>query len=71
MTINLNHSLNKNMYYVPLTLKTYVPQTWKTVKVTQGKKTQIVKPIAISGMKEKYVLYQAYPNTSAVMLSGS
>jgi hypothetical protein len=71
MTINLNHSLNKSMYYVPLTLKTYVPQTWKTIKVTQGKNTQIVKPIAISGKNQKYVLYQAYPNTSAVTLSGS
>jgi hypothetical protein len=71
MTISLNHTLNKSMYNFPLTLKTYVPQTWKTVKVTQGNKTQIVKPIAISGMREKYVLYQASPNTSAVTLSGS
>jgi hypothetical protein len=57
------------MYYVPLTLKTYVPETWKTVKVTQGNKSQIVKPIGISGKNEKYVLYQAYPNKSAITIS--
>jgi peptidoglycan/xylan/chitin deacetylase (PgdA/CDA1 family) len=71
INIGLSHSLNKSMYDVPLTLKTYVPQTWKAIKVTQGNKTQLVKPIAISGKKEKYVLYQAYPNTSAITLSGS
>ncbi|MFA6085079.1 polysaccharide deacetylase family protein [Mucilaginibacter sp.] len=71
ITINLNHTLDKSMYNVPLTLKTYVPQKWKSVKVTQGNKTRVFKPIVISGDKGSYVLYQAYPNTTAIILSGS
>ncbi|WP_162499863.1 polysaccharide deacetylase family protein [Mucilaginibacter terrigena] len=68
ITVNLSHTLDKGMYNLPLTLKTNVPVTWKTVKATQGKKSQVVKVISADG--GAYVLYHAYPNSAPVILTG-
>lgn len=65
--VNLSHSLDKTMYNIPLTLKTYVPKEWKMVKVVQGSKTQVVK-VLLSG-ESAYVLYRIYPNTVGATLS--
>jgi len=68
ITINLTQSLDKAMYDIPLTLKTYVAPDWKHVWVWQGKRMQRVD--AASDAKGTYVLYQAYPNTVEVTLAG-
>ncbi|MDQ4139606.1 MAG: polysaccharide deacetylase family protein, partial [Bacteroidota bacterium] len=68
ITVTLTHSLDKNLYDLPLTLKTYVPATWKAVKVKQGTKEQQVQPE--KDEKGSFVLYQALPNTGPAELSG-
>lgn len=65
--VTLTHSLNKSMYNLPLTLKTYVPSGWNHVLVRQGKHSQRVDVASDTG--GHYVLYRAYPNTAAVKLS--
>ncbi|WP_423148371.1 polysaccharide deacetylase family protein [Rubrolithibacter danxiaensis] len=67
ITVNVTHSLNKTMYHIPLTLKTYVPASWKNVQVKQGNKTQKLKPMADAD--GSYLLYRANPNSSPVELS--
>ncbi|HEY2583695.1 MAG TPA: polysaccharide deacetylase family protein [Mucilaginibacter sp.] len=67
IAITLTHSLDKKMYNIPLTLKTYVPSGWKNVNIEQGKLKSQVKPQ--TDEKGTYVLYQAQPNQGALMLS--
>ncbi|HEY0176778.1 MAG TPA: polysaccharide deacetylase family protein [Pedobacter sp.] len=69
ITITLSHPLDKTMYNLPLTLKTYVSEKWKTVRIVQGSKTQLAKVLISDDKRAAYVLYQAYPNTTAVILS--
>jgi len=66
--VDLTHSLDKSMYNIPLTLRTYVPADWKQVQVKQGDKIQTVFP----GMSDKgtFVLYQLQPNRGTAELSG-
>ena len=61
ITVSLTHSLDKTMYDLPLTLKTYVPKNWGQVTVTQGQTTTKVTPA--HDTKGSYVLYQLKPNT--------
>lgn len=67
ITVTLTHSLDKSMYYLPLTLKTYLPAGWKAVKVQQGKHIHSV--TAKTDDKGSYVLYQAEPNGPVISLS--
>jgi peptidoglycan/xylan/chitin deacetylase (PgdA/CDA1 family) len=64
--VSLTHSLDKTMYDLPLTLKTYIPEGWKTVTVKQGSAEQKVNV----GRDEKgpYVLYQVKPNSTPAIL---
>ncbi|HEY4110802.1 polysaccharide deacetylase family protein [Puia sp.] len=61
ITVSLTHSLDKSMYDLPLTLKTYLPANWQKVTVTQGKATQ--KPKLEHDEKGAFILYQIKPNT--------
>ena len=61
ITVSLSHTLDKSMYDLPLTLKTYLPDNWTKVIVTQGKITQ--HPTAQHDDKGAYILYQITPNT--------
>ena len=63
----LRSDLTNVRYDLPLTLKTQVPDEWKTVEVQQGEKRQQVDVIESNGTK--YVLYQAVPNAEVVKLS--
>ncbi len=65
--VSLTHSLDKSMYYLPLTLKTYVPSSWKQAKVTQGKHLYTVK--VEQGDKGSYVIYEAEPNAVPINLA--
>ena len=66
--VDLTHSLDKSMYDIPLTLRTYVPTAWKQVQVKQGDKTQNV--ATDTNDKGTFVLYQLQPNKGAAELSG-
>ncbi|HEV9037103.1 MAG TPA: polysaccharide deacetylase family protein [Puia sp.] len=66
--ITLTHSLDPKTYTLPLTLKTYIPDTWTkpTVIITQGTTRQHA--AVQKDDKGKYILYQAKPNTVNVTL---
>jgi hypothetical protein len=66
--VNLSHSLDKSMYDIPLTLRTYVPEKWKQVQVKQGKKIQTI--ATATNDKGTFVLYQLQPNGGSAELSG-
>jgi peptidoglycan/xylan/chitin deacetylase (PgdA/CDA1 family) len=68
VTVTLNHSLDKTMYDIPLTLKTYVKRQWKEVIVKQGNDVKKLKPVKEG--KDSYVIYQAVPNTDIIEISG-
>ena len=68
LIITLSTSLDKIMYDLPLTLKTYVSPGWKKAWIWQGKRMQRVD--ATTDNKGSYVLYQAYPNGIPLSLSG-
>jgi peptidoglycan/xylan/chitin deacetylase (PgdA/CDA1 family) len=67
ITVKLNHSLDTSLYQLPLTLKTYVPASWKNVLVSQGVEQQTVQ--AESDARGSYILYHATPNAAPVKLS--
>ena len=60
IVVDLNHSLDKSMYDIPLTLRTYIPPDWKQVQVKQGDKIQTI--ITATNDKGTFVLYQLKPN---------
>jgi peptidoglycan/xylan/chitin deacetylase (PgdA/CDA1 family) len=64
--VSINHTLDKSQYYLPLTLKTYVPAGWKDVKATQGKNMHQLQ--VKSDDKGSYVLYQAEANGVSIVL---
>ena len=66
IAVTLTHSLDPTMYDLPLTLKTYVPQQWQKVTVTQGTATQ--HPAVQHDEKGAYILYQLKPNTIKALL---
>ena len=67
ISVSLTHSLDKTKYDLPLTLKTYVPDTWSKVTVTQGTNTKTVD--VQHDEKGGYVLYQAEPNTTDIIIA--
>jgi peptidoglycan/xylan/chitin deacetylase (PgdA/CDA1 family) len=62
ITVTVKGALVKEMYNLPLTLKTGVPANWKNVRLTQNGKTSTVK-VMRNAVKEAYVMYYAKPNT--------
>ncbi len=69
IAVNLSHSLNPEMYDLPLTLKTYVSPEWKNVLVKQnGKQQNIVSQKDADGT---YILYHAVPNAGMIDISKS
>jgi len=69
ISVTLSHPLDKSMYYLPLTLKTYIPAKWTKVKISQGKSSS--EAAVAKDEKGSYVLYQSNPNGSAIILAGS
>jgi peptidoglycan/xylan/chitin deacetylase (PgdA/CDA1 family) len=66
INVSVTHSLDVGEYDLPLTLKTYVPENWKTVTVRQGSETQ--KADSQQDANGIYVLYQIKPNSSPAIL---
>jgi peptidoglycan/xylan/chitin deacetylase (PgdA/CDA1 family) len=67
ISVVLRSNLADLSYDLPVTLKTYVPNEWKTVEVRQGERTQQVDVVRANGTD--YVLYQALPGAEVVRLS--
>lgn len=67
ITVTLTHSLDKAMYDIPLTLKTYVDTAWKQANLSQGTKKETLS--IQRDQKGTFVIYQAVPNTVPVKLS--
>jgi len=65
--VHLQHSLDKNTYNTPLTLKTYVPAEWKYVEVKQDDHQQQFSVQKNDG--QPYILYQTNPNGGVIELS--
>ena len=67
ISVNLTHTLDKKLYTLPLTLKTYVPSRWTSATVKDGSNET-----GLPVKKDKtgtYVLYHARPNTNPILLS--
>jgi peptidoglycan/xylan/chitin deacetylase (PgdA/CDA1 family) len=62
--VHLQHSLDKKVYDIPLTLKTYVPNNWRNAQVTQDSHKHKFKVNADS--KGNYILYRADPNKGTI-----
>jgi peptidoglycan/xylan/chitin deacetylase (PgdA/CDA1 family) len=67
ISVVLRSELTELSYNLPLTLKTYVPNEWKTVEVRQGEQNKQVEVVRANGTE--YVFYQAMPNAEVVRLS--
>ncbi|MBA2563318.1 MAG: polysaccharide deacetylase family protein [Chitinophagaceae bacterium] len=68
MIVSLTHSLDKTLYSLPLTLKTYILPNWKNITVKQNNNSQEVK--ILNDDKGKFILYQASPNKGSIVISG-
>jgi len=64
--ITLTHSLDKTMYNLPLTLKTYVSTKWKKATIVKGKKVQ--KITVDHDDKGSFIQYKAYPNEGFLII---
>jgi peptidoglycan/xylan/chitin deacetylase (PgdA/CDA1 family) len=69
ISVELSHNLDKNMYNLPLTLKTYVNSDWKNVQVKQGE--NVSSAATSSDDKGTFIIYQAKPNAGTVELTKS
>lgn len=65
--VKLEHTLDKNLYNYPLTLKTYLPEGWQKVKVRQG--DEETGAAVLTDDAGPYVLYSAMPNAGEVIIS--
>jgi len=68
IAVTLTHSLDKTMYCIPLTLKTYVPSKWKEVQVKQGDENKHFPTQRDAG--GSFVVFQAIPNGSVIEVTG-
>lgn len=72
IAVKLTHPLDTSMYAIPLTLKTYIPDSFRTdagdtLKVTQGADEQLLATNRdTSGV---YIQYAAYPNQYPVKIT--
>jgi peptidoglycan/xylan/chitin deacetylase (PgdA/CDA1 family) len=64
--ISLTHTLDKDLYNLPLTLKTY-PGTEDSLSVTQG--DERIRYVSGTDEKGKYILYQALPNSDEIRIT--
>lgn len=66
--VTLQDSLNAQMYDMPLTLKTYVPDNWQKVQVTQGNQPASVIQ-TLQDEKGMFVRYRAARDQGSIELS--
>ena len=69
ITVSLIHRLDSQIYDVPLTLKTYVPVSWKKVQLSAaGIRKELIPVITKEG---NYVYYTVSPDLKSVSLQNS
>lgn len=68
ITVQLTHTLEKMMYDLPLTLRTYVPAGWKQARVKQDGQSKTVN--VLTDDKGSYIIYQLQPNKGAGEIAG-
>lgn len=66
IAVTLEHSLDKNLYNYPLTLKTYVPEGWTEVTIKQGE-SEVQRKVT-SDERGSFVVYEAKPNADGVSI---
>lgn len=70
IVVNISHDLDPEVYDVPITLKTYVPKTWKTIVL--NKKTEKENELRLKIQEDalgSYVLYSVVPGEDEIILS--
>jgi peptidoglycan/xylan/chitin deacetylase (PgdA/CDA1 family) len=65
--VNLTHTLDPDLYDLPLTLKTYVPNDWESITVNQGSKSWST--IIESDDYGHFVQYESLPNAEDIVLA--
>lgn len=68
IVINIKDSLDKKVYDVPLTLKSYIPSQWKQV-VLQGSKSRELQ--LMKDEKGSYVKFDADRSNETMKLTGN
>lgn len=58
--VKLENNLDSKLYYLPLTLKTYLPENWTAISIRQGKKG--LKHVIGKDQQGRYILYEASAN---------
>lgn len=66
ITVDITHTLDTEMYTLPLTLRTYVDGDWETVVVWQGNRAEEL--TTEKDARGSYVQYQALPNAGTVTI---
>jgi hypothetical protein len=67
ITVELGHELDRELYNLPLTLKTTIPRRWEQIAISQaGEELDHQSGNDDSG---KFVQYQARPNLGPVLIS--
>ena len=66
IAIELKHSLDKELYDHPMTLKTYIPSEWVGATVKQG--DTYLKSELLNDSKGRYILYNAVPNSKIIQI---
>jgi len=69
IVVNLSSTLNPEIYHVPITLKTYVPSTWKSTLLY--KNPDLVTPTQLTVQSDdlgSYVLYNLAPGAEEIKL---
>ena len=66
--VNVTHPLNKKLYDLPLTLKTYVSPQWREATVKQGK--MVTSANVQREGSAAFVMYQAMPGNGNIEISG-
>lgn len=65
-TVQLTHTLDPEMYNIPLTLRTYVPEDWQQVQLKQGDKTELLS--TRKNDEGTFVMYRLQPNMGDAVL---
>ncbi|MFN3998990.1 polysaccharide deacetylase family protein [Algoriphagus sp.] len=66
ITINLNSSLDPEIYSIPLTLKTYIPANWTSARVIQGQENNTLQ--IQKDEKGSFVIYDGKPEGGVIVL---
>ena len=67
LRVELTHRLDPDLYDLPLTLETIIPEQWETIRLSQGDRE--LEYTSGKGPSGKYIIYQARPNRDPVIIS--